>query len=169
MSEAAAPDPQYREAVQRQVEKLLRKTPYHSLRLPDGSIIPGLIGIDALDGRLASFPIPASLAGRRVLDVGAASGFNSFAMAARGASVVAVDCVEFEELTELRQATSADVDYRILDVDELSVSTVGTFDYVLFLGVLYHLRHPLRTLETICGLTQSVHLSSRSYRTRLTV
>ncbi len=149
----AASDPQYRESVQRQVEKLLRSTPYHSLQLPDGTVIPGLIGIPELEKRIASFPIPASLHGRRILDVGAASGWNSFAMAARGASVTAVDCVEFEELTALRQIITPEIDYRILDVDELSPTELGTFDHVLFLGVLYHLRHPLLALERICSLT----------------
>lgn len=147
-------DPQYRPAVQRQVEKLLRKVPYHSLQLRDGRVIPGLIGIEALEKRLAAFPIPASLTGRRVLDVGAASGWNAFAMAARGASVMAVDCVEFEELTALKPLIAPEVDYRILDVDELTPQAVGTFDYVLFLGVLYHLRHPLLALEKICALTK---------------
>ena len=87
---------EYREAVQRQVEKLLRSTPYHSLQLPDGTIIPGLIGIEALEQRVASFPIPTSLRGCRVLDVGAASGWNAFAMAARGAlcaNITETSCV----------------------------------------------------------------------------
>jgi len=150
----AAANPAYREAVQRQVEKLQRNTPYHSLRLPDGTVIPGLIPIEALDGRLAAFPIPQSLAGKRVLDVGAASGYNSFAMALRGAQVTAVDCVEFEELTAFKNLFDPPVDYRILDVDELSPETIGTFDYVLFFGVLYHLRHPLLALEKICSLTR---------------
>jgi len=152
--QAAASDPKFRDAIQKQVEKLLRSTPYHSLQMPDGTIIPGLISIEALEQRLASFPIPQSLEGRHVLDVGAASGWNSFAMAARGARVTAVDCVEFEELSALKGLISLDIDYRILDVDELSPASVGTFDYVLFFGVLYHLRHPLLSLEKMCALTK---------------
>ena len=31
---------------------------------------------------------------------------------------------------------------------------LGYFDYTLFLGVLYHLRHPLLALNTVCGLTK---------------
>jgi len=156
MSHQAARDREYREAVQRQVEKLLRSTPYHSLQLPDGTIIPGLIGMEALEQRVASFPIPTSLRGCRVLDVGAASGWNAFAMAARGARVTAVDCVEFEELGALKALIAPEIDYRILDVDELSPASVGTFDYVLFFGVLYHLRHPLLSLEKICALTNEM-------------
>src|ERR1700753_522899 len=105
---AAANDPEFRQAIQQQVEKLQRSTPYHSLRMPDGTVIPGLIGIEALEQRIASFPIPVSLEGCRVLDVGAASGWNSFAMAARGASVTTVDCVEFGELGALQKLNGAD-------------------------------------------------------------
>lgn len=150
----ASQDAQYRNATQAQVDQLLRKKTYHSLTLPDGTEVPGLIPLDALERRIRAFPIPESLAGCRVLDVGAASGWNSLEMARRGAQVVAVDCVEFEELTTATRLFDLPVDYRILDVDELDRETVGDFDYVLFLGVLYHLRHPLLALEKICALTR---------------
>ena len=48
------------------------------------------------------------------------------------------------------------VDYRILDFYELPAAGLGKFDVVLFLGVLYHLRHPLLALEIVCGLTTDV-------------
>jgi tRNA (mo5U34)-methyltransferase len=40
-----------------------------------------------------------------------------------------------------------------LDVMELEPSIVGAFDLVLFLGVLYHLRHPLLALERVAAVT----------------
>jgi SAM-dependent methyltransferase len=150
----ASQDAQYRSATQSQVEQLLRKKNYHSLTLPDGTEIPGLISVEALERRIRAFPIPESLVGRRVLDVGAASGWNSLEMARRGADVMAVDCVEFEELRTATELFDLAIDYRILDVDELDGAVVGDFDYVLFLGVLYHLRHPLLALEKICALTR---------------
>lgn len=150
----ASHDPEYREATQQQVDKLLRGTPYHTLQLPDGTIITGLISIESLKERIASFPIPSDLRGRNLLDIGAASGWNSFEMLRRGASVTAVDCVEFEELTALRELFIPRIEYILLDVDELSPATIGTFDFVLFFGVLYHLRHPLRSLEKVCTLTK---------------
>jgi tRNA (mo5U34)-methyltransferase len=151
----------YRQATQLQVEKLLRGQHYHALQLPDGRVIPGMIGIEALEQRVASFPIPADLRGLRVLDVGAASGWNSFEMLRRGASVTAVDCVEFPELTTVRGLYNPTVEYLLLDVDELTPATVGTFDLVLFFGVLYHLRHPLLGLEKMCALTrQSAFIES---------
>jgi tRNA (mo5U34)-methyltransferase len=113
-----------------------------------------MIGIEALKGRLAAFPIPADLTGKRVLDVGAWTGWCSFEMERRGAQVVAVDCIEFEEFREAHRMIGSKVDYRILDVDELTPASVGLFDCVLFFGVLYHLRNPLLGLEKICALTK---------------
>jgi tRNA (mo5U34)-methyltransferase len=146
-------NPEFRRRTQQQVDQLSRHSSYHSLELADGTVIPGLIGIEALKARIRSFPIPEDLRGTRVLDVGAASGWNSFEMERRGADVVAVDCVEFEEFQMARALLGSKVDYRIMDVDELTPESIGRFDYVLFFGVLYHLRHPLLGLERICSLS----------------
>jgi len=154
MAERAAGDPKFYERVQQQVELLSTRSWYHSIELPDGKVIQGMIGIDALKQRLGAFPIPGDLTGKRVLDVGAWTGWCSFEMERRGAQVVAVDCVEFEEFREAHRLIGSRVDYRILDVDELSPESVGLFDYVLFFGVLYHLRNPLLGLEKICALTK---------------
>jgi tRNA (mo5U34)-methyltransferase len=152
--ERAAGDPTFYELVQRQVALLSTKGWYHSIELPDGNVIQGMIGIEALKQRLAAFPIPADLAGKRVLDVGAWTGWCSFEMERRGAQVVAVDCVEFEEFREAHRMLGSQVDYRILDVEELTPESVGLFDFVLFFGVLYHLRNPLLGLEKICAITR---------------
>ncbi|MGA2135961.1 MAG: DUF1698 domain-containing protein [Bryobacteraceae bacterium] len=152
--ERAAGNPTFQELVQQQVALLSTKGWYHSIELPDGQVVQGMIGVDALKTRLAAFPIPADLTGKRVLDVGAWTGWCSFEMERRGAAVVAVDCVEFEEFREAHRMLGSRVDYRILDVDELTPETVGLFDYVLFFGVLYHLRNPLLGLEKICALTR---------------
>jgi hypothetical protein len=44
------------------------------------------------------------------------------------------------------------VEYRIADICRLSPRDVGRFDIVLFFGVLYHVKHPLLALETVCDL-----------------
>ena len=36
---------------------------------------------------------------------------------------------------------------------DVSPAGIGTFDVVLFLGVLYHLRHPLLALERVAAVT----------------
>jgi hypothetical protein len=41
-------------------------------------------------------------------------------------------------------------------MEELTPERFGHFDYVLFLGVLYHLRHPLLGLENVCAVTRGV-------------
>src|SRR6202142_4376904 len=48
------------------------------------------------------------------------------------------------------------VDYRIADLYDLPEANLGTFDTVFFLGVLYHVRHPLLALEIVCRLTTEV-------------
>jgi tRNA (mo5U34)-methyltransferase len=95
--------------------------------------------------------IPADLSGRSVLDIGCNGGFYSIEMKRRGAArVVGID---FDE-TYLRQARFAaatcgiEVEFRQLSVYD--VAALGErFDVVLFMGVLYHLRHPLLALDLI--------------------
>ncbi len=149
-----ARDAEFRQRIQEEVATLSKDAWYHSIELPDGRVVPGVVGLEALRARMGRFPIPQDLHGKRVLDVGAATGWNSFELERRGAEVVAVDCVEFREFQTARELLGSRVEYRILDVDELSPATLGRFDYVLFFGVLYHLRHPLLGLEKICALTR---------------
>jgi len=95
--------------------------------------------------------IPADLTGRTVLDVGCNAGFYSMEMKRRGASrVVGID----SEDLYLRQARFAaevnglDIEFRKLSVYD--VAELGeTFDFVIFMGVLYHLRHPLLALDLL--------------------
>lgn len=95
--------------------------------------------------------LPADLSGQTVLEVGCNAGFYSMEMKRRGARrVVGIDT----DPRYLAQARFA-ADYFGLDIDfqQLSVYDVarlGTrFDLVLFLGVLYHLRHPLLALDLL--------------------
>jgi len=95
--------------------------------------------------------VPADLSGRTVLDIGCNGGFYSLEMKRRGAArVVAVD----HDPHYLAQARfAAEVEGLEIEFRQLSVYDVGAlgerFDVVLFLGVLYHLRHPLLALDLI--------------------
>ncbi len=137
-------------------QELAAKGWYHSFELPDGTIIEGVNPLARLRERFARFPIPADLRGKRVLDIGAWDGWFSFEAERRGAAVTAVDCVEVDHFLDLHRRLSSNVDYRIREVYELPEAGLGTFDIVLFLGVLYHLRHPLLALEMVCALTTEI-------------
>lgn len=126
---------------------------WHSFELPDGSRIQGVNELEALKRRLAQFPIPQDLRGKRVLDVGAWDGWFSFEMERRGAEVVAIDRVESPKFHEIRRLLGSKVDYREMDVYELRPDRIGRFDIVVFLGVLYHVRDPLLALERVCSVS----------------
>jgi len=134
-------------------QELARRGWYHSFNLPDGTHLQGWIPLEVLRERYARFPIPADLTGKRMLDTGAWDGWFSFEAERRGAQVTAIDCVEVPHFLEIHQKLSSRVDYRILDFYELPAANLGVFDYVFFLGLLYHLKHPLLALETVCALT----------------
>lgn len=125
---------------------------WHSFELPDGTVIQGVHDLDAQKRRLARFPIPADLRGKRVLDIGAWDGWFSFELERRGAEVVAIDRWENPRFWEIRRLMNSRVDYREMDVYELRPDRIGTFDIVLFLGVLYHVRDPLLALERVCSV-----------------
>jgi tRNA (mo5U34)-methyltransferase len=154
--ESAARNPEFQRLIRLQTEAFAKNTPYHSLELNDGTVIPGIIPVANLKARLDAYPLPADLRGKRVLDIGAASGWNSFEAERRGAEVTAIDCVEYEELLIVRRLRESKVEYAVIDIEELTPERFGFFDYVLFFGVLYHLRHPLLALENVCSVTRGV-------------
>ena len=95
--------------------------------------------------------LPADLTGKSVLDIGCNGGFYSLEMKKRGAErVLGIDYDE-DYLAQARFAAKTlghDIEFR-----QLSVYDVGAlrerFDLVIFMGVLYHLRHPLLALDLI--------------------
>lgn len=95
--------------------------------------------------------IPADLTGKTVLDIGCNAGFYAMEMKRRGASRVLGIDFDDSYLAQARFAadvTNLDIEFRKLSVYD--VSRLGeTFDIVIFMGVLYHLRHPLLALDLI--------------------
>lgn len=139
---------------------------YHSIPLGDGVVTPG---VDDTSSRLPKIHIPDDLSGKTVLDVGAWDGFFSFEAERRGASrVLATDSFSWtgegwgtKDGFELaRRALGSRVDDRDLDVLDLSPETVGVFDVVFFLGVLYHMKHPLLALERVFSVTRELLIMS---------
>src|SRR5688500_13171529 len=92
------------------------------------------------------------LHGTTVLDIGAWDGAYSFEAERRGAArVLATDSFAWGgggwgtkagfELA--REALDSKVEDLTIDPFDLDADSVGTFDVVLFLGVLYHLKDPI--------------------------
>jgi tRNA (mo5U34)-methyltransferase len=126
---------------------------FHNLDLGGVSTAPDhfLRDYPAVKWRRFAHAIPADLGGRTVLDIGCNAGFYSIEMKRRGADrVVPIDS-DPRYLAQARFA--AEVTGQEIEFRELSVYDVGAlgerFDLVLFLGVLYHLRHPLLALDLI--------------------
>jgi tRNA (mo5U34)-methyltransferase len=130
---------------------------FHNLHLPGGLQT-------APEHFLGDFPsykwehvarqLPDALSGWRALDVGCNAGFYSFELARRGASVVGID----SDARYLRQARWAArelgleqrVEFRQQSVYDLGRST-ERYDLILFMGVFYHLRHPLLALDLLAA------------------
>jgi tRNA (mo5U34)-methyltransferase len=133
---------------------------WHTIDLGGGIVTPG---IDPTPQRLAEIRMPENLAGRTVLDVGAWDGFFSFEAERRGASrVLATDSFCWggggwgtkAGFDLARRARQSNVEDHRIEVLDLSSETVGVFDIVLFLGILYHMKHPLIALERIASVTR---------------
>ncbi len=133
---------------------------WHPIDLGGGLITPG---IDVTPARLAEIRMPEDLTGLTVLDIGAWDGFFSFEAERRGARrVLATDSFCWDgggwgtkkgfELA--RRVLGSKVEDKWIEVLSLSPDTVGVFDVVLFLGVLYHMKHPLLALERVASVTR---------------
>ena len=96
--------------------------------------------------------LPRDLGGRTVLDIGCNAGFYSFEAKRRGASRVLGIDHDPRYLDQARLAAEVlgfgDIEWRAGEVWD--VGALGErFDLVIFMGVLYHLRHPLLALDLI--------------------
>lgn len=131
----------------------------HVLDLGNGIVTPGLW--PPMD--LIAAGCPKDLRGMTVLDLCAADGGCSFQAERLGAaSVLATDSYLWGDAPGTskaafdfaREALSSKVESKYLQVLDHSPETVGgVFDLVLFLGVLYHMRHPLLALERLFSVT----------------
>jgi tRNA (mo5U34)-methyltransferase len=128
---------------------------FHNLHLPDGTQTcpEHTLGDfpNAKWRRLAPF-LPEDLRGVTVLDIGCNAGFYTLELAKRGASVTALDTSEHY----LKQARWAASLYGLSDRIEFQhrqvyslARTARSWDIVLFLGVLYHLRYPQFGLDIV--------------------
>jgi tRNA (mo5U34)-methyltransferase len=134
---------------------------HHSIDLGNGIVTEGQ---DNTPRKLKRLRLPDSFAGKSVLDIGAWDGFFSFEAERRGAKrVLATDSfvwrggVEWADKAGFdlgKKALASKVEEMEIDVLDLSPEKVGTFDVVFFLGVLYHMRHPLLALERVASVAK---------------
>ena len=101
--------------------------------------------------RLFRHAIPEDLSGRSGLAIGCNAGFYSIEMKRRGATrVLGIDYDEryLEQARFAAEVKGQDIEFRMLSVYDVA-ELRERFDIVLFMGVLYHLRHPLLALDLI--------------------
>ncbi len=95
--------------------------------------------------------LPTDLNGMSVLDIGCNAGFYSLEMKRRGAARVLGIDHDPDYLAQARFA--AEIEGLDIELRQLSVYDVAAlgerFDVVFFIGVFYHLRHPLLALDLI--------------------
>jgi tRNA (mo5U34)-methyltransferase len=126
---------------------------FHNLRLHGIETAPDhfLGDYPTLHWRTFENALPFDLRGRSVLDIGCNAGFFSIELKRRGADrVLGIDSDD-RYLAQARLAAEAcevDVEFRRLTVYEVG-RLREQFDIVLFLGVMYHLRHPLLALDLL--------------------
>lgn len=148
---------------------------YHTIDLAPGLTTPGWFDTRATVDKV---PLPASLAGKRCLDIGTWDGFWAFEMERRGAtSVTAIDILDearwdwppelrvrdsmygLEVVREFKQQGRAfEVAHEIIgskvqridmSVYDLAPDDLGTFDFVFLGSLLLHLRDPVSALSAM--------------------
>lgn len=127
---------------------------FHEIEVAPGVVTPGEDSNRLKLPILDELGLPRDARGLRALDVGCSDGYFSFELERRGAEVVAVDFVP-ETATGFalaKRLLASRVEYRADNVYALDAGRYGTFDVVLLLGVLYHLRKPLAALDAVRGV-----------------
>lgn len=149
---------------------------YHTIELAPGVTTPGIVDVRPVVSRV---PIPASLSGKRCLDVGTWDGFWAFEMERRGAAEVhAVDVPDpyrwdwpartrilesydggKENLEKIkrngngfpiaRDVLGSSIERHEMTVYEIGPDQLGAFDFVYVGSILLHLRDPVGALERI--------------------
>jgi tRNA (mo5U34)-methyltransferase len=138
-------------AVQRRIDEL--GPWFHNIELEGVSTAPNhfLGNYPYVKWRKFADAIPTDLTGMSVLDIGCNAGFYSIEMKRRGAARVLG--LDFDDVYLAQARFAAEIADQQIEFRKLSVYDVGAlgerFDIVLFMGVLYHLRHPLLALDLI--------------------
>lgn len=172
------PGPAEAPSIRQQVENVPW---YHVMELPGGVRTPGVFDLYEAPGRL---PLPASLEGKRCLDVGCADGFWAFELEKRGAaSVVATDVNDTAQhdwpatvrdpevraerrgrhahaFAIAKEALGSSVERIDVSPYDLNPEDHGMFDFVCMGSLLLHLRDPHRALAAVRSVTAGEFFSN---------
>jgi len=131
---------------------------FHRIEVGHGIVTPGP---DNSKKKLEALHLPEDLTGKSVLDIGAWNGYFSFECERRGAVVTATDdhcwgsAINGKAGFDLaKKALNSQVQERKIRVEDINPKSVGIFDIVLFLGVLYHAPDPLGYLKNVRSVTK---------------
>ena len=142
---------------------------YHTIDLDNGKATPGSVDLRKIAPKL----LPASLAGKRAMDVGSFDGFWCYSLEALGADVTAIDLNSFDDtdlpprnrpvleentvdgvpsdrwrlMHEIRNSNAKWVGSRIYDLTPEKIG--GAVDFVVVSDLLLHLRDPVGGLEAV--------------------
>ena len=121
---------------------------YHKIPLGHNVVTPGVCDASLT---LRMLDLPHDCRGKRVLDLGTRDGYFAFELERRGAQVLAVDYVPAEQtgFKVVSEVLGSKVDYLQENIYSLTPEKIGTFDIVLFLGLLYHLPDPVQALNIV--------------------
>jgi tRNA (mo5U34)-methyltransferase len=127
-------------------------------------IVPGLVTkgdfsfIDSSELLDRVYGIPRDLSGMKALDIGALDGIHSFELERRGASVTAIDIQKPDStgFNIAKRIIGSRAEYVQGSVYELSrLFDLESFDIILFFGVWYHLKNPVRAFEEVASVLKN--------------
>ena len=124
---------------------------YHNIALTDSITTPGNQSYVRAQTLCMKYLKSLDLKGKRVLDIGCRDGLYSFTAEKMGAAeVIGIDNDLSVPATEfLIPFFKSKVRMECMNMYDLKADTFGTFDVVIFPGVLYHLRFPFWGLRAI--------------------
>ena len=131
------------------------------MSVTESSVFTNPVYVEARQARLRNLLAhidPASLAGKRVLELGSGSGELGQAFVELGCTVVSVDARP-EHIMRLR-AQYPKREAHVADLEQWDFSCLGYFDVILCFGLLYHLATPADFLAECARSTQTIYLES---------
>jgi tRNA (mo5U34)-methyltransferase len=137
---------------------------FHSIDFGNGPVTQGFATAEALSKRLVSLGLEESIAGATFLDIASWDGFYAFQAESLGASrVLATDYFCWGHggwgtkggFLLAREIIDSKVEDKDIEVNDLSPETVGIWNIVLFSGIFYHMRDPIKALSAAASVTKN--------------